>query len=74
MKTQRFNVGDVIRMPHYDTAGGPSLNRVWKVHGVHLGATHQEGTYHLVPLDYEKNEPIHVPCVMLESHPFVERV
>lgn len=71
---QRFNVGDTVRMPHYDLAGGPDRKRVWKVVGVHLGATHQEGTYAMVPLDYVENEAIHVPTIILETHPLVERV
>jgi hypothetical protein len=74
MAHQTFTVGDVIRMPHYDTAGGPHRKRVWKVVGQHLGATWQEGTYALRPLDYLHNEAIHVPCVMLETHPKIERV
>ena len=74
MTHQTFNVGDVIRMPHYDLAGGPHRKRVWKVVGQHLGGTNQEGTYALHPLDYTDNEPINVPCVMLETHPGIERV
>ncbi len=68
-----FNVGDTIRMPHYPTVG-PGAYRVWKVVGCHLGATNQEGTYSLVPLDILPNEQIHVPCVMLEMNPKIERV
>lgn len=71
MSDQRYTVGDTIRMKHYPTAGG---FRVWKVIGVHLGATFQEGTYALKPLDVSANEQIHVPCLMLETHGGVERV
>lgn len=70
-KTASFKVGDIIRMPHYETSGG---FRVWAVHGVHLGGTYQESTYRLTPLDVTENEMIHVPCIMLETHPSVERV
>ncbi len=69
--TTKFQVGDALRMNNYPTAGG---FRVWKVTGQHLGATHQESTYALKPLDVSENEPIHVPCLMLETHPGVERV
>lgn len=71
MTITRYNVGDTLRMKHYPTAGG---YRVWKVYGVHLGATRQEGTYHLIPVDVSDNEAIHVPCLMLETHPGIERV
>ena len=64
-------VGDTIRVPHYSTAKG---FRVWKVTGVHLGAEKQEGTYALKPLDVSENEPVHVPCLMLETNPAVEKV
>lgn len=70
---QKFNVGDTIRHPHYETVGKGAF-RVWKITGVHLGATHQEGTYAMIPLEVEANEPIHVPCLLLESHPGIERV
>ena len=66
-----YVVGDTIRMKHYPTAGG---FRFWKVVGVHRGATKQEGTYALLPLDVSENKQINVPCVMLESHPGVERL
>ncbi len=66
-----FKVGDVIRMPHYPTVGG---FRVWKVIACVLGATNQEGTYELEPVDIHPNYEIRVPCVMLETHPLVERV
>jgi len=68
-----FDVGDVLRMPHYPTVGGGRF-RVWTVEGVHLGGTHQEGTYELRPIDILPNETIHVPCIMLEMHPGVELV
>lgn len=68
---QTYTVGDVIRMKHYPTSGG---YRVWKVFGVHLGATYQEGTYRLMPLDLSDNQPIHVPCIMLETHAGIERL
>lgn len=67
----RFTVGDTIRMPHYETAGG---FRVWQVQGVHLGGERQEGTYHLFALDIHGNEEIQVPCIILETHPEIERV
>lgn len=68
----RYNVGDVIRMPHYYYS--TNRKRVWRVTGEHLGAIEQEGTYSLVPLDILENEPIHVPCIILETHPDVEKV
>lgn len=72
MKTKiELTVGDTIRLENYKTAGG---FRVWKVVGVHLGATQQESTYALKPLDVSENETIHVPCLMLETHGGVERV
>ena len=71
METQRYQVGDTLRMKHYPTATG---FRVWKVVGQHLGGEGQEGTYALTPLDVSENEPIHVPCIMLEMHPNVERL
>lgn len=58
-------------MNHYRTFGG---FRVWKVIGVHLGASRQEGTYALKPLDVSDNEPIHVPCIMMETHGGIEKV
>ncbi len=66
-----FLVRDIIRMPNFGTSGG---FRVWVIHGVHLGGMYQEGTYHLVPLDVSENECIHVPCIILETHPRIERV
>lgn len=66
-----YSVGEVIRIPHYETAGG---FRVWKVVGVHLGGEKQEGTYHLRPLDVKDNAEIHVPCIVLETHPEIELV
>lgn len=56
-------------MKHYPTVGG---FRVWKVVGVHLGASGQEGTYALKPLDVRENEQIQVPCLMLETHGCIE--
>lgn len=70
---RRFDVGDIIRLPHYPTVP-KGRRRVWQVRGVHLGATEQEGTYALKPLDVSENEPIHVPCLMLETHPQVEKI
>lgn len=70
-----FKVGDVIRMPHYNTAGGSEGRwRAWKITGCYLGATHQEGTYEMVPVDVKENEPIQVPCIILHTHPAIERV
>ena len=66
-----FKPGDTIRMPHYETTGG---YRVWTVQGVHLGGEWQEGTYNLRPVDVHDNETIHVPCIILETHPSIERV
>ena len=68
---QRYHVGDTIRMKHYSTAGG---YRVWHVIGVYLGGLKQEGTYELRPLDVSDNKTIQVPCLMLETHPSIERV
>jgi hypothetical protein len=66
-----FCVGDTLRMPHYETSGG---FRVWQVHGVHLGATYQESSYHLIPVEIHENEKLHVPCIILETHPEIERL
>jgi hypothetical protein len=66
-----FSTGDTLRMPHYETAGG---YRVWKVEGVHLGGEKQEGTYHLKAVDIKDNAEIHVPCIILETHPSIEVV
>jgi hypothetical protein len=66
-----FSTGDTLRMPHYETAGG---YRVWKVEGVHLGGEKQEGTYHLKTVDIKDNAEIHVPCIILETHPSIEVV
>lgn len=71
VESKGFNCGDTIRMPHYPTAGG---FRVWKITGVHLGATRQESTYELIPLDASENKPINVPCIILETHPGIERM
>ncbi len=65
-----FTVGDIIRIPNYDTCKG---YRVWKVIGVYLGGLKQEGTYELFPLDVSENKTIQVPCIMLETHPLVKR-
>lgn len=67
----RFVVGDTIRMPHYETTGG---FRVWKIIACILGGTYQEGTYTLRPLDVLENHQIEVPCIMMETHPKIERV
>lgn len=69
--SRSYSVGETLRMPHYETAGG---FRVWKVVGVHLGGEKQEGTYHLRPLDIKDNAEIHVPCIVLETHPEIELV
>jgi len=69
--SRNYSVGETLRMPHYETAGG---FRVWKVVGVHLGGEKQEGTYHLRPLDLKDNAEIHVPCIVLETHPEIESV
>ncbi len=66
-----FTVGDIIRVPNYDTCKG---YRVWKVVGVYLGGLKQEGTYELFPLDVSENKPIQVPCIILETHPGIKRV
>lgn len=68
-----FNPGDIVRMPHYETVGVGRF-RVWVVEGVNLGGVNQEGTYQLRALDVLDNCPIHVPCIMLETHPLVERI
>ena len=68
---KKFTVGDTIRMPHYPTAKG---FRVWKIISCKLGGTKQEGTFELKPLDLLDNAKIEVPAIMLESHPFVEKV
>lgn len=70
---RRYDVGDIIRLPHYPTVA-KGRRRVWQVRGVHLGAAGQESIYALKPLDVSENEPIHVPCLMLETHPEVEKL
>jgi hypothetical protein len=42
------------------------------VEGVHLGGEKQEGTYHLRVVDMKDNAEIHVPCIILETHPEIE--
>ncbi len=71
MKIQQFMIGDVIRLPNYETCGG---FRCWKIVGHHLGVVKQEGTYNLLCLDVSPNSEIQVPCLILESHPFVARI
>jgi hypothetical protein len=66
-----FKPGDTLRMPHYATSGG---YRVWVVQGVHLGGEKQEGTYHLKAVDIKDGAEIHVPCIILETHPEIELV
>lgn len=66
-----YKVGDTITMPHYETK--PGRNRVWKIVRVALGGNGQEGTYSLEPLDMMRGEPIEVPCIMLETHPGIQR-
>ena len=67
-----FSVGDIMSLPHFDTMP-IGRRRVWQVVGVHLGATEQEGTYQLEPLDVSPNEVIHVPCIILETHAKIKR-
>lgn len=62
--------GEVVRLPHYDTC--PNQWRVYLVVGVHLGGLNQEGTYSLRCCEILENETIHVPCVMLETHPAIQ--
>lgn len=69
--SRTFKPGDVLRMPHYATVGG---FRVWVVQGVHLGAEKQESTYQLKAIDMKDNAEIHIPCIILETHPEIERV
>lgn len=69
--SKHFQVGDTLRMKNYPTAGG---FRLWKVISHNLGGMHQEGSYGLKPLDQTENEPLNVPCVMLENMDFIERV
>lgn len=69
--TRMLRVGDTLSMPHYEMAGG---FRVWTVKGVHLGGDKQEGTYHLKTVDMRENSEIHVPCIILETHPEIEVV
>jgi hypothetical protein len=70
---RRFGVGDVVRMPHYELAG-KERKRVWKITEESLGGNNQEGTYGMIPLDIADNEPIQVPCLILETHPEIEKV
>ena len=68
---QRFRIGDVIRIPHYPTCGG---FRCWKVMAETLGGVKQEGTYNLQCIDVHENETIQVPCIILETHPGIQRI
>jgi len=69
----QFQIGDTIRMPHYSTK--PNEFRVWKICGHYLGCLGQEGVYWLKEIDLKENgNAIHVPCIMLETHPLIERV
>lgn len=68
-----FQVGDIIRMPHYKTVGKYRW-RVWKITAQYIGGLHQEGTYSMIPLDILENEPINIPCLILETHPEIEKV
>lgn len=70
-KLLTLSPNDVIRMPAYDTQA-LGHKRVWQVLGVHLGGANQAGTYELVPLDILEHERIHVPCIMLKTHPNLE--
>jgi hypothetical protein len=73
--SRSFKTGDVIRLPQYGADGGNiGRSRVYKVVGCYLGADYQEGTYELESLDLKApDHVIQVPCVMLESHPTIER-
>ena len=71
MESQKFTVGDIIRMPNYGTVGG---YRCWKIIGPYLGNVKQEGTYELYPLDVNCGENVQVPCIILETHPHIVRV
>lgn len=75
MMSNRIEIGDVLRMPHYPTVS-KGRHRVWLVVGQHLGGTEQEGTYELRCCDVLENDRVHVPCLILETHPgvFVYRV
>lgn len=66
-----FSVGDVVRMPNYELAGG---YRAWVVVGCHLGASKQESTYQLKVIDMSENKIIHVPCLIMETHSQIEVV
>lgn len=63
-RAMNFSVGDIIRMPA--TGGGI---RVWRVIGVFLGATHQEGVVEIETLDRDKNTEgrMCVPYQILEA-------
>lgn len=72
-----IKVGDTIRMPHYNKDVGFCGFcgfRVWSVQAVNLGGEFQESTYALAPVDVHENELIQVPCIILETHPEIERI
>lgn len=70
--TRLFDVGETIRMPHNIY---PGRYRVWRVTGHYCGGVSQEGTYSLRPLDIRENDAeIHVPSIILRTHPCIERV
>ena len=64
-----LSVGNVVRMPNYELAGG---YRAWVVVGCHLGASKQESTYQLKAIDMSENKVINVPCLILETHSQIE--
>jgi len=68
---QGFAVGDVTTIPNHETVKG---YRIWRVEGIHLGGVEQESTYHLRSVDWDDNAEIHVPCIILETHPNIELV
>lgn len=64
-----ISVGEVVRLQHYPTMEGRF--RVYMVVSVVLGGANQESTYELRTCDYLENETIHVPCIILDTHPGV---
>lgn len=68
---QNFVVGDIVRIKHYPAVSG---YRVWQIVAFHLGGLGQESTYELKVLDMTENKTINIPCVLLESNIFVEKI
>jgi hypothetical protein len=59
-------------MPHYGTM--PGRYRLWLINSHHLGGTGEESSYELRSLDINDNIELHVPCIILQTHPDITKV